>query len=223
MTDVTDPLALADTVLEHALSALRLLIEAAVREQKYSVLGQLGSIADSLTSLRRSVGGTESLEEGVVESRRDSDSRLAQELSPQTPPPLRVTGQTKTTVKAEKSYPRFERQDDRLVKIGWSKRDATEYEHKAPHAAIVAVKTALMAIKKKSFTMDELLPLRDGEGADVPSYQAYLVVAWLRQLKIVDRLGNNGYAVKKDRLTNGIVEREWKSLTTGQGKIPNVE
>src|SRR4051812_48613106 len=36
----------------------------------------------------------------------------------------------------EKSYPRFKRQDDTLIKVGWSKSDRTTYEHRSPRSVL---------------------------------------------------------------------------------------
>jgi hypothetical protein len=108
-------------------------------------------------------------------------------------------------------YPRFERDGERLVKIGWSKKDRQSYEHRAPYSAIVAVYEALRNTKG-SFTMDQILPLKDSDGGDIPSYQSYMIVAWLRQRGVVERNGNDGYTIHRDRLSRDAANTMWQSL-----------
>lgn len=95
-----------------------------------------------------------------------------------------------------RSYPRFARRGDNLVKIGWSKKEKAEYEHKAPMSAV----TALVAAIKKAgadgriFQVGTLLPCQ-GDSGDVPDYQVYLIVAWLRAVGLLDQHGRQGYSV----------------------------
>lgn len=205
MPESKDPLVVTAAVLDGALSHIRELIEDAVRSHHYSKLGALGEVADGLASLKRSFA-----DQATVRSDAAIGAGAAGPVATGTGRGARgSTG----NIKSRRTYPRFERHGDRLVKVGWSKRDAAEYVHKASRVAVDAVVAALMTIAKKSFTMEEILPLRDKDGADVPSYQAYLVIAWLRQLGVVERLGNDGYAAQRDRLCSGVVESEWNSLT----------
>src|SRR2546422_677055 len=87
--------------------------------------------------------------------------------------------------RAAGTYPRFLREADALVKIGWSKRGKSEYEHKAPHNVLLVLSRSLqrLAADGKRVTMEDLLPLRhSANGSEVPRYQAYLCLAWLRTL-----------------------------------------
>lgn len=43
---------------------------------------------------------------------------------------------------------------------------------------------------------DELFPLTDAEGTEVPSYQAYLCLAWFRESGLVEQEGRQGYRLK---------------------------
>lgn len=96
------------------------------------------------------------------------------------------------------SYPRFERRGDHLVKIGWSKREKAEYEHKAP---LESVNIVASAVKKKGsdgriFQISGLLPCVGPDGETVvPDYQVYLIVAWWRDLGLLDQHGRQGYSI----------------------------
>jgi hypothetical protein len=127
--------------------------------------------------------------------------------------PRRKTVKTKA-YKAD--YPRFFRGDrDELVKIGWSKKQKAEYRHKAPKEVVLAVARALQARGStgEQFTFEELLPLRDSQSkSDVPSYQAYLTLAWLRKQKLVVQHGRQGYSLPLNINLMDAIEERWKLL-----------
>jgi hypothetical protein len=118
--------------------------------------------------------------------------------------------------KAKKAdYPRFHRERNELVKIGWSKKQKAEYRHKAPKAVVLLVAQALQqkGAGGERFTFEELLPFRDrGTGADVPSYQAYLALAWLRHENLIVQHGRQGYSLPANNNLMDAVEDRWKLL-----------
>ncbi|MER3415082.1 MAG: hypothetical protein C4297_02580 [Gemmataceae bacterium] len=112
-------------------------------------------------------------------------------------------------------YPRFFRSRDELVKIGWSKKRKAEYRHKAPSAVVRLVARALQArgTGGEQFTFEELLPIRDPQTkSEVPSYQAYLALAWLRKENLVVQHGRQGYSLRPDINLADAVEERWKLL-----------
>lgn len=114
-----------------------------------------------------------------------------------------------------REYPKFLREGDNLVKIGWSKRDRAPYEHKAPRRVVDLLVEALLRVGKggRRFTSDVVFPLRDEkEGVEVPSYQSYLALAWLRAEELVVQHGRQGYSLPPlDDLPRATEER-WKEL-----------
>jgi hypothetical protein len=117
--------------------------------------------------------------------------------------PTSVTEGSKAAPKRKASgtaYPRFERRGDSLVKIGWSKREKTEYEHKAPMGAValVADKVRKKGADGRIFQISGLLPCESTDGETiVPDYQVYLVVAWWRELGLLEQHGRQGYSLPK--------------------------
>jgi hypothetical protein len=107
------------------------------------------------------------------------------------PAPLRHRGRSR-----KNEYPKFLREGQSLVKIGWSKSDKKPYEHRAPKRVLDVLVAALLELGQggRRFTTDELLPLRDGKD-DIPSYQAYLTLAWLRAEHLVRQHGRQGYSL----------------------------
>lgn len=96
------------------------------------------------------------------------------------------------------AYPQFFRNGDILVKIAWSKTHKGEYEHKAQFGVVRDLITAIRqaASKNGRFAMESLLPLRSSAGGqEVPSYQTYLCLAWLRAQGLVVQHGRQGYSI----------------------------
>ncbi|XAL98690.1 hypothetical protein OT109_14010 [Phycisphaeraceae bacterium D3-23] len=129
--------------------------------------------------------------------------------------PRKTQAKTARSTSGGKAYPKFAREDDKLIKIGWSKRTRTEYQHKAPRSA---VDTFIAHLRKHTkadriFKIDDLLPVPDpsNEG-DLPAYQVYLVLAWLRDLGTVDKHGRDGYSAKPTALTEKSLAQAWKQL-----------
>lgn len=127
----------------------------------------------------------------------------------------RKTGALPRSKTRKANYPKFFRDREELVKIGWSKKQRAEYRHKAPKAVVLLVAQALeqKGAGGERFTFEELLPFRDRDtGADVPSYQAYAVLAWLRKEELIVQHGRQGYSLAQNISVMGAVEERWKLL-----------
>lgn len=94
-------------------------------------------------------------------------------------------------------YPRFRKTGEMLVKTGWSRTGRSEYEHRAPIRVLSQLvdRLAVSGRKARVFTLEELLPLTAEDGIEVPTYQAYLCLAWLRSKDIVLQHGRRGYSI----------------------------
>src|SRR5690242_12483328 len=60
-----------------------------------------------------------------------------------------------------REYPKFLREGENLVKIGWSKTAKAEYEHKSPKRVLEVLASSLVSAKGKRIAMDKMLPLKD--------------------------------------------------------------
>jgi hypothetical protein len=113
-------------------------------------------------------------------------------------------------------YPRFFRRGDELVKVGWSKKDRREYNHRAPRAAVDAVAASVRHVgaKGKVFNGDALLPLKDLiDGTAIPDYQAYVALAWLKHLGVVTQEGKrSGYTLTPDKSVDSTITAAWPEL-----------
>lgn len=201
----------ARKILTDTENSLRGLIERALSEQQYGDVAGIARMADAVARLLR--GSDEETQLPSPAGTRPSSHResnggaaaLAQDSS--APKAVRKRRPTKG------EYPRFERDGDRLIKIGWSKRDDRVYEHRASRETVFLVTNALSSkVKPKAvFTMDKVLPLNDNGGNEIPSYQAYLALAWLRSIGAVQRRGKDGYTLANGSLESSKLQRLWNA------------
>lgn len=117
---------------------------------------------------------------------------------------------------AHGGYPRFVRRGDALVKIGWSKTEKAEYEHKAPLSAVDLVASI---VKKKGadgriFQVSSLLPCHEPTSdISVPDYQVYLIVGWWRAVGVLEQHGRQGYSIPKPNEFASAVEHASNDLS----------
>ncbi len=114
-------------------------------------------------------------------------------------------------------YPQFVREGESLVKIGWSKSEGKTYEHKAPKGVLRALVKALLRVGVGGgrFTADVLLPLKDSVGgSEIPDYQTYLTLAWLRSTGLITQHGRQGYSLPAGFDLERESERQWGELKT---------
>lgn len=128
-------------------------------------------------------------------------------------PSAQLGGQRKRNRLGE--YPRFFKSGDNLIKVGWSKTDKAEYEHKCPRKVLSILISSYLSAggNGKRFSMDDVLPLTDPtDGSELPAYQAYVALAWLKSLGFVQQHGRQGYSIRKGLNFTSKVENAWNSL-----------
>lgn len=186
-------------LLERAESALRrcevevqgLLVRAA-GSGLYDEINRMTEIARSLDDMATAAQSAQRLEAG-------SDGSL---LRPATDP----VGNALPKRPRAKDYPKFSRDGQQLVKIGWSKKYREEYIHRANfEQARSIVEYLVVAGNGRPVSVDNILAVRESDGAEIPGYQVYLVLAWLRKEGVVDRVGRQGYLVKDSGNLKAIV------------------
>jgi hypothetical protein len=135
---------------------------------------------------------------------------IANAESKQEAKPTRVRGTNRLG-----EYPRFFKSGNRLVKVGWSKKDRTEYEHKCPRNVLSALISSFLSTRSngKRFSMDDVLPLTDPiDGSELPTYQIYVALAWLKSIGLVEQHGRQGYSIRKGINLSAKVDDAWNSL-----------
>lgn len=115
-------------------------------------------------------------------------------------------------------YPKFFREGEYLVKVSWSKKQRCEYQHKAPRRVteLLAAAIGKQSVNGRLFTSEDIFPLKDPQGGDVPSYQAYAALAWLRQSGLVQPHGRRGYTAMNNGHLPERLTAAWKGLPESQ-------
>ena len=203
----------ADIAIHECEAKIQTLLAAALTARQYEDVAYLASIASALAKLASAQGASPAAPMPLLAKQS--------ELRVDPPTPLELMASAKTPERSitprangnarSSDYPIFERQADRLIKIGWSKRDRSAYEHRVLRGVVRSVAQAFSTAltTRQSLRMDEVLPVEDGTGTEIPSYQAYLVLAWLRQLGAIERQGNDGYAFAQGRMNLDDVDDLW--------------
>jgi hypothetical protein len=180
----------------------------AVATGDFDALGQL-------TELARSLGGAIAAAASMQHSRPAPVTR-------QPPSARRASAPSKGSVRAKTSknkYPRFFRDGEMLVKVAWSKSNKDEYEHRSPRAVVLAVASALQAVarSKDIFAVEDVIPINNpADSNDVPSYQVYLCVAWMRARGLLTQHGRQGYSLPVGQSLREAVERDWLALESSR-------
>lgn len=113
-------------------------------------------------------------------------------------------------------YPRFFREGDALVKVGWSKKGKSEYEHRAPREMLDQIIATIRDLSRarSRFTVEEILASIAAKGADLPSYQTYLCIAWMRENGLLEQHGRQGYSVAQPTQLSDEMARAWSATAT---------
>ncbi len=154
----------------------------------------------------------------------DSDAGAAAPQATPSSPRRKPRNSTKRSkIRDAGGYPKFVRDDDFLVKIGWSKRDGSEYEHKARKDVLRAVVASISRAgqRGKRFTMEEILPIANLDGSSIPDYQAYLIVAWLRSIELLAQHGRLGYTTPQQLNLSDAVDSCWNRLASRSTTLPS--
>ena len=213
----------ANEICAKAESALRVLMQKAIETGEYRNLPNLARMAEQLNSL----GGR--MPQPAAEP--TLFSALAQKVTKKSKTKKRRSGKTKSRLteshqskkpalpQAGYGYPKFRREDDWLIKIGWSKNEKSEYQHRAPKRVVDALlKSVLNAgASEKVFSVDDLLPIADPEdGTAIPGYQVYIALAWFRTEGLLQQHGREGYSLFASIDMNETVEKRWLALPSGE-------
>src|SRR4051812_24734019 len=120
----------AITALEECEKSLRVAAASALTDGNYGKARQIMAWAENVASMAMVARGTRAAEEaaqsdagqGVARGVGGDEGALEAGSAPEGEGGARMLSD---------EYPRFMRRGDELVKIGWSKSDRTEYQHRA--------------------------------------------------------------------------------------------
>lgn len=195
-----DKLQAGHAVIEASERQIRDLIIEALAEGNYALVSKLAQAAEGLRTTAQKLAGAYAKVEILVNRETEAPG-----VAPV------VASDIDALRRTTKEYPHFETQGDRLIKVGWSKKDRSEYEHRTDRDIASAVSLYLAEVPKdKTFKMDDLLPV-EVEGNEVPLYQAYLVLAWLRDRGAIGKQGKDGYQWLVRDFDESAFETAWGS------------
>jgi hypothetical protein len=203
----------AKAVLSAAETSLREVLAGAAREGEYAALQYLTSCATALSKLLLDIdrlAGTPEQQTTVNGSVPILTPRLAAE------PTIDRKAQSPKQ-KAVAKYPKFLRRGDSLIKIGWSKKSKQEYLHKAPRYVLSLVAKSLSELARggKLVNANDVTTLSDpATETEVPGYQVYLCLAWLRDVELIEQEGRQGYRIVEPENLQQLVDRRWENLVT---------
>ena len=111
------------------------MMQCALAEKRYNDLAELAPVAGALSDILRSI-------EPDGNARNSPTATTGDALRQMTPAGLfagsrRLSRSARKPAVKDDEYPRFQRDGDRLVKVGWSKKDGAEYEHRAPRETVL--------------------------------------------------------------------------------------
>ena len=184
-------------ILSACEESLHELLEQAVAARDYEAVLELTSMARAVADIAAS--GKASQPSAVV-----------------TGEPVGSTSARPVSRKKSADYPRFLRRGEDLIKIGWSKKEKKEYQHKTPRKAVDVLVAMLMKVGDggKVFSTEKILPATEPtDGTPVPEYQVYVALAWLRHIGLIDQHGRQGYSIQNVVTLNRAVETAWEQLT----------
>ena len=79
---------------------------------------------------------------------------------------------------------------------------------------MVLAKTLAEAGKDgRVFATDHVLPIHDPtDGSEIPNYQSYVGIAWLKQMGLIEQHGRQGYSIPRLAEFEKSVESVWSKL-----------
>lgn len=233
------PVLKALNLLRELEDKLNLMIEESLAEHRYGEVKELASLADGLAALiqdkpktssqrttqrvddrvmkQATAYGGKKVKEKTTTKPLPNSNKTIQAKKAQATPESQTKSNPNTGTDSEPNpsdYPRFEKDGRRLVKLGWSKKNKKAYEHRVPHETVVGFVHHLSSIVDQGqvFEVEKILPVRDSSGDEIPAYQIYVTLAWLRESGAVEKKGRDGYVLRDGSLPDGGVDKYWESL-----------
>ncbi len=205
----------AKAFLDEAEHRIRALVSEAAAQGAYDDVMHLTDLARSLCELAQQAGDNGTLVDTppTAMAAHASAEPVGINRHRRAPAPQPSAGRKRRFNKGD--YPRFFRRGDELVKIGWSKKEKSEYQHKAPKRVIDALAAAIArrSGNGRLFTVDDLLPLKDPQDeTELPAYQVYVALAWFKINRLVEQHGRSGYSLQNGARLSEAVTSSWNHL-----------
>lgn len=208
------------SVLDHAESSLNDLVESALRQKRYDDITRLVEALAHLEKVRQALDLPQSKRNPVDQGLQASNPELRGTNEKKSSLPLTKLqtdasrSQRQKTEKHAAMYPMFLKDENRLIKVGWSKKRKAEYTHRVPTEAILALAEHLERniVAQSLFEIENLFPILTDSGEEIPGYQVYVIMAWLRTTGIIEKRGRDGYIIQNNTGLRGKFNELWNTL-----------
>jgi len=168
---------LAKVLADAETAVLKVLAEAAA-SRDYVAIDRARVIAEKLRAIR----------EGV--DRKLGVADLSASPSRQT----KTKRKKRANTRKKSDYPKYELKSGSLFKFGWSKKKNDEYVHRVPIAVVNLVSHVLQGFSGNTNPVtSEQIIASDVLKGRVPSYQVYVVLAFLKDRGIITTAGREGF------------------------------
>ncbi|MDD5064130.1 MAG: hypothetical protein PHQ35_05140 [Phycisphaerae bacterium] len=175
-------------ILRKAEEDLREAIAEAARAGEYRDVDIGRTVAVNIKELCERISGNGIKSSKPLETKEGSASRKKQK---------KVSRRNKP-----EGLPRIEIRNGSLYRIGWSRKQKKEYEHKVPRAAVDTIVNTMSALAKEGsgpFMAEAVINKINATTEDsMPAYQVYVVLAALREWNLISQDGRDGYNIPPD-------------------------
>lgn len=175
--------------LDRAEAEIRDLGAEAFRSGDDNGAGQAREIVLTFKSLRSQLNGrTSHAARASVKGRRRSTRRSK-------------SATHRTRKQGTSKYPRFCVRNESLIRTGWSKKQKSEYEHKASRTTFdrtVAAMAHIATTGPGPFTSEQIIERVNDSENTFPGYQVYVVIGLLREHGCIEQVGRDGYMIPED-------------------------
>lgn len=174
-----------EMILERAESQLLELVGLAAKDGDYDGIDAAREAARSIREARNRMGYC-----------AERPQILEDLVAPSAEPRSRVGNRPKF----KNSYPKFSVDGSTLVKTGWSKKKREEYVQRVPAEVFGHVLRSLKALEGRAGAVksEEILQSLETQGEEVPSYQTYAVVGFLRHCGVLRQVNRGEYSIPND-------------------------
>lgn len=191
-------------------------MEQCLADGSYLELAELAGLAEAVEAVLRSTQGKK-VDQASLPMRRSAISSGKRSRGKKASGKIKENPDLDVSRADSGAYPHFVKDGDKLVKIAWSAKDNKEYEHRAPRAAISSLIDAIAskAGAGELFHVDGILPVLDEDGTgQLPTYQVYLVLAWLRECGVIEKVGRDQYKLLDAEQAVKTAKRCWVELVS---------
>ena len=211
-----DLVARALAVVMRAEEGVRDLIEEAANKRSYGELPRLAQFAESLAELGAPCDAGKAAESPRKPARSQPAQNKTRRKAASRRSKKRTAKNRSPHSTGSSAYPKFVRQDEVLVKIGFSTKSNSTYEHRAPRNALSTVAERALDVSGRTrgpFTAEALSDLQDhADSQKLPGYQLYLCLAWLKSEGLIKQHGRKGYSVKERVTFEDRLQQAWDDL-----------